>query len=180
MKFAILLALLILGPLVGGFYGALHDQIAYSVSPEFFTKFRFGIYNIAPDTNPRWGAAIVGFKNTWQVGLLLGGILSLAGMIQFDWQRMLKYTIHAFLIALFSAFIFSLIGLAISAGEREISSSLNIIDKESFLAVERMNNFSKMGGVIGMLLGLFYHVFRRNKDKVFSDTSPTGLADSIR
>jgi hypothetical protein len=179
MKFAILLALLILGPIVAGFYGALHDQVAYSVSPEFFTKFRFGIFNIMPDTNPRWGAAIVGIKNTWQVGLILGGILSLAGMIQFDWQRMLKYTIHAFLIALFSAFIFSLIGLAIGAGEREISSSLNIIDKDAFLTVERMNNFSKMGGVIGMLLGLFYHVFRRNKDKVFTDISSTGFTGGL-
>jgi hypothetical protein len=180
MKFAILLVLLILGPLVAGTYGALHDQVAYSVSPEFFTKFRFGIFNIAPDTNPRWGAAVVGFKNTWQVGLILGGILSLAGMIQYDWQRMLKYTIHAFLIALFSAFILSLIGLVIGTGETEISSGLNIIDKESFLSVVRMNNFSKMGGVIGMLLGLFYHVFRRNKDKVFTDTSATGFTDGIR
>jgi hypothetical protein len=180
MKFAILLLLLFLGPLVAGTYGAFHDQIAYTVSPEFFTKFRFQIFNIADDTNPRWGAAIVGFKNTWQVGLILGGILSLGGMIQYDWQRMLKYTLQAFMIALCSAFVLSMLGLVIGGGERELSSSLHIIDKQSFLAVERMNNFSKMGGVIGMLLGLFYHIFRRNKDKIFADTSATGFTGGPR
>jgi MFS family permease len=165
MKFAILILLLILGPVVAGIYGGLQDQIAYTVSPEFFTKFRFPIYNIAGDTNPRWGAAVVGFKNTWQVGLLLGGILSLMGMIHYDWQKMLKYTLSAFFISISVAFIFSLIGLAMGAGDTEISSGLNIIDKDHFLAVEKMNNFSKMGGVIGMLLGLFFHVYHRNKDK---------------
>jgi MFS family permease len=180
MKFAILLFLLVLGPIAAGIYGALQDQIAYTVSPEFFTKFRFPIFNIADDTNPRWGAAIVGFKNSWQVGLLLGGILSVVGMIHYDWFKMVKHTSAAFLIAIMVAFIFSLIGLAMGAGESEISSTLNIIDKGHFLAVERMNNFSKMGGVIGMLIGLFYHVYCRNKDKVLPDTSTTGLSEDLR
>jgi MFS family permease len=171
MKFAVLIFLLVLGPVAAGIYGAFQDQIAYTVSPEFFTKFRFPIFNVTGDVNPRWGAAIVGFKNSWQVGLLLGGILSLMGMIHFDWIKMAKHTLYAFLIALVVAFIFSLIGLAIGPGESEISSSLNIIDKDHFLAVEKMNNFSKMGGVIGMLLGLFYHVYSRNKDKALFDSS---------
>jgi hypothetical protein len=179
MKFAVLLILIFFGPLIAGAYGALHDQLAYTVSPEFFTKFRFPIFNIAPDTNPRWGAAVVGFKNTWQVGLVLGGILSVAGMIQFTWQKSFKYSVHAFFIALSCAFVFSLIGLAIGGGEREISTSLNIVDQEHFLAVERMNNFSKMGGVIGMLLGLFYHIFRRNKDKGLIDPSTFERSDGL-
>ncbi|HXA00414.1 MAG TPA: hypothetical protein VNW99_00395 [Cytophagaceae bacterium] len=177
MKFAVLIFLLILGPIVAGIYGALQDQIAFTVSPEFFTKFRFPISNIAEDTNPRWGAAIVGFKNTWQVGLLLGGILSLVGMIHYDWLKMVKYSSFSFLIALCSAFIFSLIGLAMGAGDSEISSGLNIIDKDHFLVVEKMNNFSKMGGVIGMLLGIFYHVYHRNKDKELFVSSREGLSD---
>jgi hypothetical protein len=180
MKFAVLIFLLVLGPVAAGIYGAFQDQIAYTVSPEFFTKFRFPIYNISGDTNPRLGAAIVGFKNSWQVGLLLGGILSLVGMIHYDWIKMLKHTAYAFVIALTVAFVFSLIGLAMGAGDSEISSSLNIIDKNHFLAVERMNNFSKMGGVIGMLLGIFYHVYSRNKDKGLIAPITAGLSEDLR
>ncbi len=36
-----------LGALIGGAYGAVHDQLTYSVSPEYFTAFKFHQFHFA-------------------------------------------------------------------------------------------------------------------------------------
>ena len=170
MKFLILFILVVLGTLMSGVYGGLQDQIAYTVSPEFFTKFRFQIMHIDPSVSGRWGAALVGFKSTWSVGLILGGILSLSGYIHSKPSNMFHFTVHSFFIALTCAFVFSMIGLAMGGEENDVTKNSQIIDKAHFQAVERMINFSKMGGVIGMFLGIFYQLYR--KKRIENITSP--------
>jgi MFS family permease len=169
MKFIVLVVLIVLGTLLSGIYGGLQDQIAYTVSPEFFTKFRFQIMNIDPSSSERWGAAQVGFLSTWSVGLLLGGVLSLAGYIHSKPGNMFKFTIQSFFIALSCAFVFSLIGLAMGGSDNDITSNSQIIDRPHFYAVERMINFSKMGGVIGMFIGIFYHLYKKKKTGHLTD-----------
>jgi MFS family permease len=168
MKFIVLFILVVLGTLLSGVYGALQDQIAYTVSPEFFTKFRFQIMHIDPTVSGRWGAALVGFQSTWSVGLILGGILSLSGYIHSKPANMFYFTIQSFFIALACAFVFSIIGLAMDGSDNDVTKNSQIIDKAHFQAVERMINFSKMGGVIGMFIGIFYQLYRKKKQENIS------------
>jgi hypothetical protein len=163
MKFIVLVLLVILGTLLSGIYGGLQDQIAYTVSPEFFTKLRFPNMHIDLTIPHRWGAAIVGFKSTVDVGFILGGILSLTGYIHTKPGNMFRYTIHSFFIALAFAFTFSLIGLGVGGSDNDIPTNTQIMDLPHFYAVERMINFSKIGGVAGMFLGIFYQVYRKKK-----------------
>lgn len=159
--------LIISGGIIGGIYGAIYDQITFSISPEFFTKFRFPLYKI--DTaSERWGAAIVGFLNASKTGLIIGLILSLCGLITKDYKKMFKYTMQAFFITLLLAFLIGMIGYSVSRldGQRLPDPDLNIQDVVAFRTVENMNNFSYAGGVIGMFIGIFFQVYRHKKMKL--------------
>ncbi|MEH2503559.1 hypothetical protein V1290_002370 [Bradyrhizobium sp. AZCC 1578] len=54
-------------------FGMIHDQISYSVSPEYYTKFKFIQFRVidlhVPD---RIRFAIVGFRASWWMGIPLG------------------------------------------------------------------------------------------------------------
>lgn len=52
-KFALLPVLLAAGCLISGVYGALHDQISYTVSPEYFHAFKFRQFAIPPELQNR-------------------------------------------------------------------------------------------------------------------------------
>ncbi|WP_271785384.1 hypothetical protein [Aquimarina algiphila] len=62
-KIGILILTLITLPLIAGVYGILHDQISFSISPEYFTKFKFPQFQIGfmGQNQPRLSASIVGF-----------------------------------------------------------------------------------------------------------------------
>ena len=63
-KLLLVPVLLILGCLCAGLYGALHDQISYAVSHEYFTRFKFLQFNVPPHLRGHVGAAIVGWYAT--------------------------------------------------------------------------------------------------------------------
>ncbi len=48
-KFFLFVFLVFFAILLSGLYGIIHDQISYTVSPEYFTKFKFQQFGIAGD-----------------------------------------------------------------------------------------------------------------------------------
>lgn len=65
--------------LCAALFGALHDQLSYSVSPEYFTLLKFQQFHLTEWALPlRLKAALVGVLATWWVGLPLGLALGLA------------------------------------------------------------------------------------------------------
>jgi hypothetical protein len=165
MRILTLIGLILLASLIGGVYGALYDQLTYSISPEFFTKFRFQLFSPDPATNKRLVVAWIGFLNTWKTGAIIGGGLALTGMINLDYKRMFKFSIYAFLIALTIAFVTGIIGWSVSplASQADPGPELNILDKDAFKTVVNMNNFSYAGGVIGMFVGALYQLYGHRK-----------------
>lgn len=73
-KFSILIPIVIITPIIGGLYGILHDQLTYSISPEYYTKFKFyqfGLMDMGNEAifpNPRIEVSAVGFMATWWMG----------------------------------------------------------------------------------------------------------------
>lgn len=68
----------ILGALLGGLYGVVHDQVTYTIGPEYFTRLKFDQFAYA---NPGWGgprvfAGIIGFLATWWVGALVAWVIA--------------------------------------------------------------------------------------------------------
>ena len=66
----------IVGGLIGGAYGAVHDQVTYAISPEYFTKLKFHQFHYADfGLGNRIFASTIGFLATWWVGLIAAWLL---------------------------------------------------------------------------------------------------------
>lgn len=67
----------LVGAGIAGAYGVLHDQVTYTLGPEYFTKFKVYQFQYHDDTAPaRWVAAKIGFQASWWVGLFAGWFLA--------------------------------------------------------------------------------------------------------
>ncbi len=168
-KFLMLIIIIGIAPLLGGLYGILHDQLTYTISPEYYTKFKFyqfGLTTIDDAVvfpNPRLGVSKVGFMATWWMGLPIGLILGLFGLIHKGHTQMFHVTIRAIIITIIVAFTTGIIGLAY--GKFHLTNTgvnwwlpENLIDKHNFIAVGSMHNFSYLGGLAGLITGILYSI----------------------
>src|SRR5437773_893001 len=77
------LRLALLGAAIAGAYGAVHDQVSYTISPEYFTKVKFHQFAYADfGWPPRVFAAEVGFLASSLVGLIAGWLLARLGLAE--------------------------------------------------------------------------------------------------
>ncbi len=173
-KFLILLLIILLAPLIGGLYGILHDQLTYTISPEYYTKFKFyqfGLVNSKEEVillNPRIEVSIVGFMATWWMGILIGFILGFVGLFHKDSKQMFVITMKAMVITIVVTFVTGLVGLAYGMfylTDVGVNWWLpeNLIDTKNFIAVGSMHNFSYLGGLIGLIAGLVYSIRQSQK-----------------
>lgn len=161
---------------ITGFYGVINDQITFSISSEYYTKFKFIQFNLANENNidkikfPRIFVAIVGFLATWWFGLVLGFILGLFNLIQTSWQKLFKVSFNALLIAILVTFITGILGLFygfffLSHQPRSNFEGwfipYNLENFRNFIAVGSMHNFSYIGGILGLIVAIFYSYKKR-------------------
>ena len=161
---------------IAGIYGVINDQITFSISSEYYTKFKFIQFNLANENNidkikfPRIFVAIVGFLATWWFGLVLGFILGLFNLIQTSWQKLFKVSFNALLIAILVTFITGILGLFygfffLSHQPRSNFEGwfipYNLENFRNFIAVGSMHNFSYIGGILGLIVAIFYSYKKR-------------------
>jgi len=177
MRTFIIIALLILAPMLASFYGFIHDQITFSISEEFFTKFRFKDYDMPHTWHPRAKAGMIGILNAWQTGIPFGIILTMVGRIHKNNHKLLFYTFYAYLLTFFFSFAFSMIAIYMPAASDMLAIRKNlpadILDPVSFQRVETINNYGYIGGIIGMLMGIGLHIllYRIDLKKLAKGTS---------
>lgn len=176
-KIFIIFIVAICASLIAGIYGIIHDQITYTISPEYFTKFKFIQFDIANEKNInnlkniRFFVGVVGFLATWWFGLILGFILALIGLMHKDWKTMFKISLKSIFLALIIAFIFGLIGLFYGKfilSNQPVSEFKNwfipnnLKDYKNFISVGSMHNFSYIGGIFGLIIGSVFSFTKRN------------------
>jgi len=158
---------------IAGLYGVLHDQLTYTISPEYYTKFKFiqfGMYAYGDETvlsHPRLYVAFVGFLATWWMGPPIGIILAFVGLLQKDAKRMLSVSVIALTLAVGIAFFTGIAGLIygkyfLAASGVDWWLPDTLLDKKNFIAVGSMHNFSYFGGLFGLFGGVFYSLTQRN------------------
>lgn len=65
------------GGVLAGLYGIVHDQLTYSIGPEYFTKLKFEQFRWANlGLPPRVLVAEIGFLATWWVGAIAAWFLA--------------------------------------------------------------------------------------------------------
>ncbi len=169
-KFGVYLGMLPVAAMIAGLYGAAHDQISYTVSPEYFTRFKFIQFDLpwAYD-NPRLGAAYVGFLATWWMGVFVAIPLGLFGFMFRKPRQMAANLAGSLLAAVMVALLTGLIGLAygyqqvteqtITAYRQWIPST--VTDPVQFMRVGVMHDASYLGGLTGLIAGITYLILAK-------------------
>jgi hypothetical protein len=156
----------LLGALLAGLYGALHDQVSYSISPEYFTKLKFHQFSYANfGFHPRVFAAEVGFLASFWVGMIAAWLLARVGLTQLPQPERRTVTTRSFLIVFASTLALgtggALLGVA-RAKSGDLSSwqtwerTLQLTDLPSFVIVAYLHNGSYLGGLIGFIAAAIY------------------------
>jgi hypothetical protein len=152
----------LLGALVAGAYGVIHDQITYTISPEYFTKQKFQQFRYANfGYPPRVFVAEIGFLATWWVGFFATWFLARIAVPAFPPVQARHYIARAMLIILSGALIgFGtgyLIGLwhgpNYSAWE-DAAWALGIVNIRTFVWVAYIHNGGYLGALIGFLVAI--------------------------
>lgn len=160
-KIGLLILIIIISIILAWIYGFIHNQVSYSISTEYFTKFKFeqfGFVEYGLDT-PRMTAGLIGIWATWWFGLLIGLINGIVGLFQPTSKIMWKSAFGATIRALLIAIGFGVVGILVG---KFIISNLNtnwnlpadLTDRKSFLTAGTMHNFSYLGGIIGLIYGI--------------------------
>ena len=175
-KFLTFMLLVFISCILAGIYGILHDQLTYTISPEYYTKFKFYQFELADMgqeailPNPRIAVCYVGFMATWWMGLFIGILLGLTGIIQPDSKEMFLITLDSFLIAISIAFFIGVAGLLygyfeLSLNPPQYFSSWfipeDLVNYRNFIAVGSMHNFSYLGGIFGLIGGMLYIFYKK-------------------
>lgn len=159
----------------------LLDQITYSISEEYYTKFKFFQFDIPEYFRDRFGVSIVGFLATWWVGLPIGIVIGSVGLIQEDHKSMIRATVNAFIVTIIIAILTPLTaatiwfinlwyqqvpfeGYAFSVDELALSKK-TINNPSSFFVVAMIHNFNYLGGFLGLIGGVVTQITINNMHK---------------
>jgi len=171
-KFAIFCLIVLVATVVASIYGVGHDQVTYSISPEYYTKFKFIQFNLADSaaaqhmTQPRSAVVLTGVKATWWMGVLIGVVLGLVAFIFPDADSMFSYALRALGLVLLVTIVAGVVGgfygqhmLAKEGVSWWMPADLR--DRTAYITVGSIHNFSYVGGMVGLLVGIVFLVLRK-------------------
>jgi len=152
------------GALLAGCYGVVHDQITYSISPEYFTRLKFAQFHYADFGLPaRVFVAEIGFLATWWVGLVAGWFIARVVVPSCSRPEAFRCCARGFLIVIAFGFGAAMIGYVLGllhgpdySGWGRMASQLGIVDLPSFVRVAYIHNASYLGGLIGLVTAIIY------------------------
>lgn len=157
------LLITIISILFAGIYGTLHDQITFTISPEYYTLLKFPQFGIEQLRLPiRIKVGIVGFLATWWVGLFLGMVYAFISLF-LDAKRVLNVTVTSILINLGITVIFGFLGyfygvFFLSRENIDWYIPVGIKDVKNYIHVGSIHNFGYIRGVVGLVIGALYQV----------------------
>ena len=166
-KFGVYALLVVIAVVVAGIYGIAHNQISYTVAPEYFTKFKFRQFGFVNSPLPeRMRASMIGFLASWWMGIPIGLLVGAAGFIHRGHQRMLRISLWSLLVTVGFTLLFGLCGLLYGylqtehvdlAEYRGWFIPKDVTDLRRFLCAGYMHNSSYLGGMLAILVAWTFH-----------------------
>jgi hypothetical protein len=161
-KWMVYLLFLPVAIVAAGLFGVAHDQISYSVSPEYFTRFKFIQFGVAEFAAPdRLRAAFVGWRATWWMGLPLGLLAGAAGFLQRDAAAMRRALVRTLPLMILFTLAFSVAGVFFALSRLRADGlaayanwpiPADLYDPAAFIMVGQMHNFGYLGGMLAIPL----------------------------
>ena len=178
----------LVGGILAGIYGIVHDQITYWISPEYFTKLKFDQFWYADfGHGDRVFASTIGFLATWWVGFIAAWFLArrlIPRQPRDQAFRQIRKGIMC-IITFGSAFGVAGYGYGLWRGPDADYSSwtwafreLKVTDTWSFVRVAYIHNAGYLGGLIGLVVAL--RMIRPVRDEAIDcgDRSKAGPRDT--
>lgn len=151
------------GALVAGAYGVVHDQITFTLSPEYFHKLKFNQFWYANcGFSPRVFVAEVGFLATWWAGFMAAWFLGRLLVPRSDASRLCYRMWCGLAIVLAGSLAGGLLGCGIGfhypgdyTSWQEICDEAGVVDLRAFVHVACIHNAGYAGALLGLLLALW-------------------------
>jgi hypothetical protein len=172
-KLGAYLLFIIVVAVAAGVYGALHDQVSYTISPEYFTKFKFRQFGLLDPAVPaRWRAAEIGFLASWWMGMLLAVLGGAAAFFhrtpRIMWRALMQSLVvtAVFVAALGAAGL--LYGVfatrVIDLNEyRYWFVPPDVVGLRAFLCAGYLHNATYLGGALAVPVAWLFHFFYRRR-----------------
>lgn len=152
------LLVLALACLIAGLFGALHDQVSFTIGPSYFFDLKFDQFRIPDQFHNRVGAAIVGWQASWWMGLMLGIPTVLLALI------VLPKPLFPGLRAIWRATLCAALGAGIGLGIAYLSPEIpnGFPDDIGFFRAAVMHEGAYLGGAVGLIAAL-WTIWRANR-----------------
>lgn len=158
---------LMLAIVAAGLFGALHDQISYSVSQEYFTRFKFVQFGMEdPGLPARLRVAEIGFLASWWMGIPIGLLAGAAGFLQPTPALMRRALLWSLPLIVGFTLAFALGGLAygfLQTRDFDLTEYAGWFIPEGleqprrFLCAGYMHNAAYLGGALAIPLAWVFH-----------------------
>lgn len=140
-------------------YGALHNQISYSVGPDYFHALKFPQFGIAPALPYRAGAALVGVYASWWMGWVIGLPIAAVCLRARDAGAMVAVFLGAAALVMGLTLGLGLLSLLVPIAPEAAASfpmPSAVQDPVAFARAALMHEISYGAGLFGLLVGLIY------------------------
>ena len=159
-----MLGIAFLGAVAAGVYGVLHDQVTYTISPEYFTKLKFHQFYRADFGFPvRVFVCEVGFLATWWVGLFSAWFLARIAVPAWPPAMAFRRCLAGFSIIILLAFTAGVIGNFLGARHsddysnwQDLCMSLGVTNVPAFVRVAYIHNAGYIGGLAGLVVAILF------------------------
>lgn len=168
---------LAIAALAAGIFGAIHNQFSYTVSTEYFTKFKFIQFDLLDTSiSERIRAAEVGFLASWRMGLYIGILSGVAAFHHKTNGQMRAGLLWSLLVIASFTLAFALAGLAYGFSQTgnltlEAYNGWFIPDAlenpRRFICAGYMHNAAYLGGAVSIPVAWIFHFlfYRHNVAK---------------
>lgn len=171
-KLVVFLLFIPLAIVAAGVFGMLHDQLSITVSPEYFLRYKFLQFHLPGGAAaPRLGAAIVGFKASWWMGIPLGVLAAAAGFIHPTARAMRHALLWSMPVIMAITAAASLTGLFYGWFHTATINPADyqgwfvppgLVQLRNYLTVGYMHNATYLGGLLAIPgAWLFHFLWRR-------------------
>lgn len=165
-KFGWMLLFGLVGAVIAGAYGILHDQITFRLGPEYFTKFKQVQFHYLDPTVPMLLSVVkIGFLATWWVGLFAGWFMGRVALPHEPVKQAARRSLWGVGGMIVTAMVF-----AIAAGLwaptsltdsrmphwEDMLATYHIEDPLAFIRVGYIHNASYLGGLVGLIGALIW------------------------
>ncbi|MEM9580252.1 MAG: hypothetical protein AAF891_06155 [Pseudomonadota bacterium] len=155
----VFILLCLLAMVAAGLFGALHNQISFSVGSSYFYDVKFPQFGIHPELPARIGAAQVGWMASWWMGLAMGHPAFVIGLMRSpNGPAFLDHGLRAMGVAIAATTLGAFLGLSYGA-IGNINSLVGLLpnpdafaNPEGFVRAALMHEGSYIGGAFGGML----------------------------